>query len=323
MKGKINTLSQILTFFSILTAFPLLSETILLRNGETLKGKILNQNYSKIFLETKDKDGTGEPKTIEVSKADIQKVIYKDVDNDEIARLRKLEEDKLSDEEERKKKEEEDLSAKQRAEEEERQRQADLERRRTLWESKQVTRFGSLGRSAILPGWGQYENDRKTTGLIYGALFFSSAFLLYNKNREYLNAKRDYENYGNPYSESQYYTNFYGASTATVSSTSLNDPVGAYLYYNTNSSILQRQAVEKHYSEVKRLGYLVAGIYIINLLDAFFRHETKTFTGDRGFFMDYSVARTSSLGYSPNVSSQIDKFYTFGYKADFDFQSIK
>jgi len=323
MKGNFNNLNFILVFSTVIFALPVFSETILLRNGESVKGKILNQNYSKIIIATDGQDEAGQSQTLEISKADIVKVIYKEISEEE-ARLRLMEEEKLQNpqsEEEIKKKEEAILLEKQKAEEEEKRKNEEFAQKKSEWESKQISRFGSLGRSALLPGWGQYANDRKTSGMIYGVLFFTSAFALYNKNREYLNAKRDYENIGNPYSEAQYFTNFYGAATTTsVSQAALLDPATAYLYYHSNTTILQREAVERHYNEVKRLSYLVAGIYIINLIDAFFRYEKPTYTGlDKGFFMDYSIARSNSIGYSPNASSQMNQQYTFGYKFNLDY----
>ncbi len=310
-------------FFSLILPFTtLFSETVLLRNGESVKGKVIGQDYGKIVLETKEKTETGEKKTIEIRKATILKIVFKDIDEEEVARLRQMEEEKMKSpesEEELKRKEEAALAEKQKSEEEEKKRNEALAEKKREWEKNRVSPFGALGRSALLPGWGQWENDRKITGAIYGVLFFTSAVALYNKNREYLNAKRDYENIGNPYSEAQYFTNFYGASgTATLSQTNLTDPVTAYLYNNSNPTLLQREAVERHYNEVKKLSYLVAGIYLINLLDAFFRYEEKPFLGmEKGFYMDYSIARSSAIGYSPNASGRMDEQYMFGYKFSF------
>ncbi|WP_425269697.1 LA_0442/LA_0875 N-terminal domain-containing protein [Leptospira yasudae] len=137
-------------FFSM----PLWSaQTILLKNGTSLKGEVTGQNEKAITVRSAD----GGVQTI--SKRSILKVIYRDVNEDEAKRIRQEEETKIREAksaEEKKRIEEEAVVIKP-----------------PVNPSGTRSRWSLVWRSAVLPGWGHYKAERKKTAIVYGALFWT------------------------------------------------------------------------------------------------------------------------------------------------------
>ncbi|XDD48873.1 hypothetical protein AB3N59_10510 [Leptospira sp. WS92.C1] len=128
------------------------SQTILLKNGTSVKGDVIGQNEKNITVRTSD----GSNKVF--SKRSILKVIYRDVNEEEAKRIRLEEENKIKAAktvEEKKQIEEEAIVAKP--------------------ESKTFgtrNRWSLVWRSAVLPGWGHWKGERKKTSIFYGSLFW-------------------------------------------------------------------------------------------------------------------------------------------------------
>ncbi|MCW7503263.1 LA_0442/LA_0875 N-terminal domain-containing protein [Leptospira paudalimensis] len=207
-------------FILILTfSFPVFAiNTVILKNGKTIKGKVTDQNERGLTIQTSDGIQT-------LTKFQILKVVYKDVSEQEAEKIRIAEEKKLRDKEEkekaklekekqiaeekeRKRLEEEDkLAEKQRQDElakqeslaeKEAKAEAEWLANRQLGPSPAATQCGGrlamIWRSAVLPGWGQYCGGHTASAGTFGILFFGS--LLYSLGplrTEEKNAKSHYD----------------------------------------------------------------------------------------------------------------------------------
>ncbi|EOQ98473.1 hypothetical protein LEP1GSC195_0354 [Leptospira wolbachii serovar Codice str. CDC] len=203
----------------LLLSFPLLAvNTVILKNGKTLKGKVTDQNERGLTVQTADGQQT-------ISKSQILKVIYKDVTEQEAEKIRIAEEKKLREKEEKdkarlekerllaeakeqKRLEEEAKIAEQTrlAEEKNKETLAEKEARaeaewlatRKLGPSPAATQCGGrlaiIWRSALIPGWGQLCGGSKVSAGTFSTLFFGTlVFTLGPLRTEEQNAKSHYD----------------------------------------------------------------------------------------------------------------------------------
>ncbi|TGL53607.1 hypothetical protein EHQ59_08440 [Leptospira kemamanensis] len=203
----------------ILLTFPILAvNTVILKNGKTIKGKVTDQNEKGLTVQTSEGSQT-------ISKSQILKVVYKDVSEQEAEKIRIAEEKKLREKEEKEKaklekerllaeakeqkrlEEEAKLAEKQRLEEEKsKETQAEKDAKaeaewlasRQLGPSPAATQCGGrlalLWRSAVLPGWGQYCGGYKISAGTFSVLFLGSLFYSLGPLRtEEKNANTHYE----------------------------------------------------------------------------------------------------------------------------------
>lgn len=320
-------------------SFSLSAENILLKRGGTIKGKIIEQDQNK--LKVQKEDGS----TSVISKGDILKVVYKEhITADEEDKLRKAEEAKVlaAAEKERIKKEKEEaerlkkeLAEKEKAdkeanankskEEAAKKKQAEEEERLAAEKRKDLTRGGATWRSAVLPGWGQYRQGRKLQAFLYPSLIAVGLFFTYEQNRYFLNAKRDYNNIDNPYTQTGYIRAFLGAGP--VVSTTPVDPVSAYAANEVSPFKGQRESVEKHYRNLQYVGGITAAVYLWNVLDAFLFHP-KANVADAGndedapdtkerFFMRTTMGQLDAVPYSSVLERRYEPKTNFGYELQF------
>lgn len=173
MKNKTASSFRSILILIVFFSLPLWSaQTILLKNGTSLKGDVTGQNEKTITVRTGDGVQT-------ISKRSILKVIYKEVNEDEVKRIRQEEETKIREAksaEEKKKIEEEAIAQKP---------EVKLYGTRNRW--------SLVWRSAVLPGWGHYKAERKKTGIVYGALFWSGVVATAFASQQIGKKKSEYE----------------------------------------------------------------------------------------------------------------------------------
>ncbi|RHX89677.1 LA_0442/LA_0875 N-terminal domain-containing protein [Leptospira stimsonii] len=151
------------------------AQTILLKNGTSLKGDVTGQNEKNITVRLTD----GSVKTI--SKKTILKVVYRDVNEEEATRIRQEEEKKL--------KEAKSADEKKQIEDEAIVAKPDFKGPR----SGDRNRWNLVWRSAVLPGWGHYKAERKNTAYVYGALFWTGFVATYVAAQKVTQTKADYD----------------------------------------------------------------------------------------------------------------------------------
>ena len=180
--------------------FSLFSDTIYLKNGKKIEGKIVNQSRTKVQI-----DVNGKLELID--KENISKIEFQNLEE-----RKKQEELKRQQEEERKRQEElkrqqEEERKKQeelkRQQEEERKRQEDLKRQQQEERKKQEiktpnTEFVYL-KSAIFPGWGEYAINHPYKAMIFGGLFWISLGATISEVNKIKSIQKEYDNLSNIY----------------------------------------------------------------------------------------------------------------------------
>ena len=112
------------------------------------------------------------------------------------------------------------------------------------------TRLKSVGRSLLVPGWGQFYSDRKTVGVVYSTLTALSVISLVKTYQDYLIASRDYEN---------------ALGKVQLGGFSYADRLGLYEDVDSEWKNLQ-QKEDKLYANIA----IVAGVWVLNIIDSFF-----------------------------------------------------
>ncbi|MCT8335449.1 DUF5683 domain-containing protein [Leptospira sp. 85282-16] len=304
MKLTITQFIKIATLLVVLTG-NLSAENILLKKGGTLQGKVVEQDQYK--LKIRKEDGT----IVVLNKTDILKVVYKDhLTAAEEDKLRKAEEDKerlkrekeeaarLKKEQEEAAKQEKELAAKNASADAEAKRKREEELRLAELDRKNLTRGGATWRSAVLPGWGQWKQDRKVQAIVYPSIIAIGLFFTYDKHRMYLNAKRDYNNLDNPYTTNGYFRAAFSPQTAATVS-----PAEAVVSSQFGPFKGQRESVERHYRDMQYIGVATLLVYFWNIFDAYYFHPTGTGltqedTRKEKFFMHSTVDR---VGFHPTA----------------------
>lgn len=145
--------------FVLIILFPLslTASTIVLKNGRTLQGKIINQSRTEVQIEVNGKLQT-------ISKAEISEINLKDPKKEES-------------------KKKEVITT----------QPPDHTNPTTTQLSWQDTRWAITGRSAILPGWGQWKVGQKRWAIISFLLFASAALYANNCKEKAIAEENDYK----------------------------------------------------------------------------------------------------------------------------------
>ncbi|EMJ60159.1 MULTISPECIES: LA_0442/LA_0875 N-terminal domain-containing protein [Leptospira] len=139
----------------ILISLPLSASTIVLKNGKTLQGKIVNQSRTEVHIEINGK-------TQIIPKAEISEINLKDPKKDEPKKVTAKLPPKTNDKTEQ----------------------------TTISSSWKETEWTISGRSAILPGWGQWKIGQKKWAVI-SFLLFAGTVLYTNNCKEKASAEEN------------------------------------------------------------------------------------------------------------------------------------
>ncbi|WP_061235029.1 LA_0442/LA_0875 N-terminal domain-containing protein [Leptospira weilii] len=165
---------RLIVILFMLPSFSLWSaETILLKDGASIKGKVTGQNEKIITIRMEN----GSVQTL--SKNGVLKVIYKDVSEEEAKRIRKEEEAKI--------RESKSTGDKKKIKKDTILSKSEIRNFRTR------SRWDLIWRSAVLPGWGHYKINHKKIGIFYGALFWGGIVLTVLSTEEIERKKSEYK----------------------------------------------------------------------------------------------------------------------------------
>lgn len=143
-------------------------------------------------------------------------------------------------------------------------------------------------RSALLPGWGQFANDRKWKGISLLGLFAIGVGFEINSYNHYKSAIHDYGSAGD---------NFILNTSLTNANAN-----GLAFYYNSQNSQAQRNQIDTYEHRLEAGGAALAILYLYNLFDAYYfaKDPAKSaFDSNREFTPKFSAAPArNSLGQS-------------------------
>ncbi len=296
--------------------------TVLLREGGKVKGEIITQNQHSILLQTE----AGKRK---IDKDGVLKVLFQDVDEDQEEKIRKEEEDKISsgkrelEEKESAQKLEEERLKQEQLEKDKEAELAEAKRQEELRKQQASRPYKAAFRSALIPGWGQFYSDRQFQGVVFPTLFAAAAFVAYDKFRVYRTAVTEYGETGNPYSKENILLTAMGQPLAS----SPTYPNLLEAYYASQTSLIhqKREAADKDFHEYQGVLYVLGGIYLLNVLDAYlFANSVKSVAAlsdgrSQGVILSAAPAPAGSTGSlnSNGSYSGLETKYTLGYRFEF------
>jgi flagellar biosynthesis GTPase FlhF len=263
----------------------LFAETIFLKNGTSVSGKIVGQSRTTVTI----RDGGA---TRVIQKSDIRRISY-DTNNNEAAEerrrkaeeaRRKREEDaRKQAEEEARKTEEEARKAEeqdaQKAEEEARRKQAETARQEAEARRKKEAAYKAAGphrldaflRSLVLPGWGQAYQGRTNAAYGLGGGFLAGLGLSYYFEQRYNIARGAYEDKADEFFiTSPLVLSSLGSS---ISSPTTLAPLGLVLAQDTSDA---RKRMENAGRLANNTRTLLLGLYLWNLVDVMVFHPSQT-----------------------------------------------
>lgn len=273
----------------------LLADTVLLRNGQRIEGKIVGQSRTTVRIAT-----AGGTRSIPKDK--VRRIVYggNDKAKEEQERKRKEREERLQKLREKRQKE---LEEKQKADEEARKNEEErealeaarrAERERLALEaaaSEEVTLTGAVVRSALLPGLGQLYQGRTGAGAAYLSAFFllgagTGAAIAHHEHTRsgYLAAAE----------EALIYTPFFFDLVAPVSpinssTLSRHDFTTFGLYHQSRVAAARAEMVEAgQVADMARTALLA--FYLWNLTDVFLFHPDDGSSTTMGFMITPETA---------------------------------
>lgn len=297
--------NRFITIAFLLFSSTLFSDTVYLKNGQSITGKVIRQSRQRIQIRLKN----GNIKSI--NKARIRRTRFgpvKDIKKEqelkrkqaELARINKKKEQEEKERLEKQRKLDEELRL---AEEQKRKEQLRRDRQNRLDQQKiqdkkskpdtsdpEIDKWGALWRSAIIPGWGQWARGEKVTGGLFAAGTILGGVALYETNRIYLNSVDDANSLNNPFSENIFVVVALGATAAQIPTLpAIQDPVFFTLY---NQPFVEQRARLANQLENQRIaGATIAFVYIWNLVDAFFFHPANAADSSHSRRFEQSLVR--------------------------------
>lgn len=238
-------------FLIVLFSNLLFSETIIFRNGTVKKGTIISQDKTSVAFEEKE----GSPPVI-YSKKEIMKISVNDLSKDEIKKtiIDNGGADLLK-----------DVTP-----------SVPVTPKEGVYSSKGFLaskvpprRWGAFWRSALVPGWGQLHQNRPVIGTTFFFLFLASGGFTFYQNRESGTAQNDYA-----YSEKKYIFNLLLTNDRTAQLLAQKDLAN------------ERTDMDKAGNRAQIAAGVLAGVYILNLVDVVIFHPRQEFSLNATFQRD-------------------------------------
>lgn len=274
-------------FLFLTLTIPIFAESVVMRNGKVIKGKVLTQNSKTITIRTSD----GQSQTIYKTK--IFKVLYQDIEEHEAKKLIAEDNQKQKKEDipkkeitkEEPKKEEPTLLPKKPTEEKEIQ---------TISHRENRSRWSIVWRSAVLPGWGQYKADQKLWAYTEGGLFWASVIGAGLSYEQASLAKHHYHSQVRRMDlEFLFFPNF-------ISNPTLSD-----LYYSQREKA-NYHALQGSNSAAKVSAGVVGIFYLANLVHSYFLGTSWENEATSQARLEFHVKRASV---QPRVAAGAPLFY--------------
>ncbi|MCE9501655.1 MAG: hypothetical protein K8R21_14320 [Leptospira sp.] len=267
-----NFLTKFIAVNIFLCVGVIYAETIILRNGTAVRGSITSQNEKEIAVKT----AGGQILTF--GKYQILKIVTKELEIPDLRKIKTEEEAILLEQE--KKSSEDQISESSGSD--------------RPGGRKNLTRWGVTWRSAVLPGWGQFHEDRNLAAILFPAIILISGFATYQKNIEYRRSISDSDKLNNPY------------GPASVRFTA--NPVALYFYNIPFEQ--QRHAVDHNYREVRAFGALTVFLYILNIADAAFFYKPLN-VANSGLILDFAPRSSFNAVYGNTSEFKLGYYFRF------------
>ena len=269
-----------LLFIVLFLPTALLAETIILKNGTRVTGKIVGQSRTAVTI-------TSNGRRRVIQKSDIRRISYETGNNQaaeaerrrraEAERKRKAEEEARKAEEEAARKAEED-AAKEAAEAAEanaaeiasEERRREREAREAAYKAAGPHRLDAFLRSMILPGWGQHYQGRTSAAYGLGGAFAAGLATSFYFTQQHEIARSNYQAKADTF----FFTSPLVLSSlgSSISSPTTLAPLGLVLADDTANA---RQQMEDAGRIANNARTLLLASYLWNLTDVLVFHPSK------------------------------------------------
>lgn len=236
----------------------LLSDTVHLKNGKKIQGKIVNQSKTEIQINIDGKIEIIEKKNIKKIQFEDLEVIKRKQEEERkrLEELKRQEEQKRQEELKRKQEEERKRVEKLKHQEELKRKQEKEQKEKIKKIPPEDIKFVYL-RSALLPGWGHYKIESKYQPYIWGGLFWIFLGGTLAQANKALQLQKEYDNFVN----TQYLLTQNNLITSELSF--------YYISKSGNKKALAKKAINQTY----QLSGLTLLIYLTQFY--FLYHEIK------------------------------------------------
>lgn len=242
---KLNLTFYCAIFLLLTITGSLSAETVILKSGKSFYGSVIEQNRE--FLKLKEKEGI----ILQFPRTDILKVTYKELNAKEVKKIVEVEIKKnLSSEKPETERKETSNSNFDTV------IQSEDTMKHLSYGSQKKIRWGVAGRSAILPGLGQYHWDEPVWGSIYLISFLGAAINYHHAWNEHTNVKSEYQN-----------------DTRSLLFLSSGNAGFALHFIDKNNLASDYRTTA---NSLNTASDILIGIFLINLIDAFLPRENKT-----------------------------------------------
>lgn len=255
----------------------LFAETIFLKSGGRVSGKIVGQSRTTVTIRSGGN-------TRVVQKSDIRRISYDNKNGaaEEAARRKREEAARKKAEEAARKAEEETRKteeasavqaeeARKKAEEESKNRAEELRKKEEAYRAAGPHRMDAFLRSMVLPGWGQHYQGRKNAAYGLGGGFLAGLGISYYFEQRYNIARGAYKDKADEFFiTSPLVLSSLGSS---ISSPTTLAPLGIVLALDTSAA---RQRMEDAGRWANNTRTLLLGLYLWNLVDVLVFHPSQT-----------------------------------------------
>lgn len=276
-----NDIKIILMLLIVFLPAVLFADTVTLRTGQVIDGKIVNQTRTEIQIAT-----GGQVQTIQ--KVNVLRVTYgasleevqRQQEEARQAELKRQEEARRAEEEKRR--------------QEEAKNSSNTNQQPAATDASARSRWSPVWRSAVLPGWGEAYSGHRTAGIVYGSLFLGSVGYALAAQRTALGAKESY-------------------NTSTVNSKLLLaagvSQAGALVpFLDSGAKLSYEHSVGKYNSSLN----IIAAIYLVQLVHTFFMGKE---------FAAAPVPSSWNLNFDYNVTSIVNAYPGEGMDRSFLFRA--
>ena len=166
-----------------------------------------------------------------------------------------------------------------------------------------------LARSAIVPGWGQYQRENYLKAFLFGGAFFASLVQFNSSAKIYNGLERQSQN---RLSTLYFLVTAFNSDLTPLGSEPPQQLLSIAFYQKYQNSFPLKSSVDDFNSSLSTLG----GVYALCLLDAYFSSSKYYFDKSEGLSFDFSISpnRVTHLMYTSPTKLESSFLFQLNYR---------
>lgn len=142
-----------------------------------------------------------------------------------------------------------------------------------------------LARSAIIPGWGQFQRGNYAKAVLFGGAFLGALIQVNKLNSEYLALEKNYIGNTNLWLFFSLFNNIGAVDLSSIGS----EPTPQFLTLQFYDFVERRAPYRNSVLSFNNGIAIFSGVYLLNLLDAYFSSSKYYFDKSEGLSFDLSI----------------------------------